>query len=466
MRPRLPGPVPGGGVVAAPLVEVSGGAGRIGLEAQAALDVATALDAAAERLRGWALDPPVPAGPLAATAVLDGVGAAAVSAALAEATVGPSGLLRLASALRDDADATRQAALELDAADVAAADAMRALEGVLGLPLAAGLVGGAVGAVAIADHDPRLDADDRARLLASLTDDPALAERTLHLAAAPLGGVPVGAGLIAGRYGPDVVEVERRPDLRAPAPGRERDLAGLVEHLGRVAELADAEGRPLEGQIEVQTLTTPQGPRHVVYLPGTDDLTTLPGGRDDTVRDMGVNQALLASGVTGGVSGYGAGVLAALRRSGVRPGEPVLLVGHSQGGLEAAALQARAGGYAFRHVVTAGSPLSGVAAPPPGSRLLALENVHDVVPAADGAPNDAHDRRLTTVRGDAAAAIGTRPGRVVEEHGFPSYQSIAAAADRSPDTSIRDQLDALRADGFLGRDDVPVTSRVFRLRRP
>lgn len=462
---RPPAPIAEGGVVAAPIVAVTGGAGRVSLDTQAALDAASRVEALADHLDAWAVELATMVAPaaLAASALEDPVGAAAVTAALTAAGAGPGGLLDVAGRLHDDADAARRAALDLGLVDGLVADALQRLRIGAGVGLWAGLASGAVAGGLVGSALPAdVRSETGSALLDALTADPDVAQGMLGLLAAPLGGVPLGAQLLSGLYGADAVTVRTRADLVVGrGTHREDSVAGLVGHLSQVAGLDDPQGGDLEGQIEVQTLHTPDGPRHVVYLPGTDDIGTVPGGRDHTLRDMGENMALV-----GGVpTAYGAGVLTALHRSGVRPCEPVLIVGHSQGGLQAAAIEARSGGFAVRQVVTLGSPLAS-ASPPPGTRLLALENAHDVVPRTDGAPNTTESRRLTTVTGDPGSLLGTRPGDVLARHGLPEYAAIAAGVDASSDPSVLDQLRALREDGFLGPDDVPTSSRLYQLTRP
>src|SRR5436190_30255 len=79
-------------------------------------------------------------------------------------------------------------------------------------------------------------------------------------------------------------------------------------------------------------------------------------------------------------TGYAEGVRSALAAAGAGAGEPVLLVGHSLGGMVAAEL-ARDPQLTVAGVVTAGSP---VGATPEGIPVLSLENRGDVVPLLSG----------------------------------------------------------------------------------
>ena len=124
-----------------------------------------------------------------------------------------------------------------------------------------------------------------------------------------------------------------------PRPGRRRPGRDLA---------ATAEGA--DGALTVQRLLGADGePRWVVHLPGTDAFLD-----DRAVRDMGANLDLIA----GDDTAY-AQATAARWQSGVGPQDPVMVVGHSQGGMQAAAL---AGDpefhYRVTHVVTVGAPVA------------------------------------------------------------------------------------------------------------
>ena len=81
------------------------------------------------------------------------------------------------------------------------------------------------------------------------------------------------AGLLAGLYrdghahtAPTALTV---PGSTTPPA----DLAGLVRHLAAVDDLSGPGHHEHDGTIEIQTITAPDGSvRHIVYLPGTDDL--------------------------------------------------------------------------------------------------------------------------------------------------------------------------------------------------
>ena len=199
--------------------------------------------------------------------------------------------------------------------------------------------------------------------------------------------------------------------LTVPGPATPpADLAGLLQHLSAVNDLLGADHPENNGTIEVQTIRGPDGSvRHVVYLPGTDDLATTPWSQDADVRDLGTNLLL----VGGQDNAYQQGILDAMHQAGIRPGEPVALVGHSQGGMEAAAILADGSPYDVTNVVTAGSPTAYLDGFPPGTHVLSLENQGDVIPLLDGADNPDSAEQVT-VRFDTCG-INSDPGPVFRQ---------------------------------------------------
>jgi pimeloyl-ACP methyl ester carboxylesterase len=221
-----------------------------------------------------------------------------------------------------------------------------------------------------------------------------------------------------------------------------------------VAGLSGSPDSPANGTVEVQTISGPDGAvRHVVYLPGTDDVNP-PWEQDADVRDL--EPALDA--VSGRPDAYQQGILEALHRAGVGTDEPVLIVGHSLGGMEAAAILAGHGGYHVTDVVTAGSPTAQVPGFPSGSHVLSLEQRGDIVPELDGAPNP-DSVEQTTVTFDAHPA-----GGVTEHHAYDVYEKGAGLVDAATDPSVTDAVGALHDHGFLGSGG-DVTSQVFQITR-
>jgi hypothetical protein len=254
---------------------------------------------------------------------------------------------------------------------------------------------------------------------------------------------------LASKYGAEgPPRIGARPPTASAPPG---DVEDLVRHLSGVAALSPDPGSTGNGTIEVQTI----GDRHVVYLPGTDDMTTLPWTQDDDVRDMATN-LLLSAGLP---NAYQQGILDAMHQAGIGRDDPVLLVGHSQGGMEAAAILSQGSDFNVTHVVTAGSPTAQVAGFPDGTHVLSLEHEGDVVPLLDFAPNPDSVEQVT-VTFDSTAG----PGGLEGEHSYEHYIGGAALVDASEDPGVREQVTSLHAAGFLGAGGA-ATSQVFQITR-
>ena len=414
------------------ILDVSGGAAGVAASYAAARRLAEVFDATGDRLRERGLvglrvmrDPD-----LLESGLLSPGTCATAEAAVLAATGGSHGVVAASCGWEADAVAVRVAVEALELAD----DAARTALGTLDHQLALVAVGRLAVPVAL---DPGL-----------LTEHPGLAEHVVDGLGGPLtAGV---AGLLYGDSGRPLVTPydAELPDAR---PASVRDL---VEHLHAVAALSSGPDSDANGTIEVQTVTGPDGQvRHVVYLPGTDDFNA-PWDQDDDVRDLETDLDLMG----GQPDAYHEGVLEALHEAGVRPDEPVLLVGHSLGGMAAAAILAGHGGYHVTDVVTAGSPTAQVDGFPPGTHVLSLEQQGDVVPELDGAPNP-DTVEQTTVLFDADPADG-----VLAHHSYDAYEQGAGLVDASTDPSVSDAVRSLHAHGFLGAGG-QVTSQLFQITR-
>ena len=197
-----------------------------------------------------------------------------------------------------------------------------------------------------------------------------------------------------------------------------------------------AAGRPPEGVVRLERVTAADGAvAWIVEIPGTQDWTPLPASTR-TPMDLTTNLRAVAGRPTATADA----VVQAMRQAGVAAGEPVMLAGHSQGGLTAAALAAdpavRAE-FSVTHVVTAGSPVDGIAVPDE-VRVLSLEHTGDLVPALDGQAAQGGPSR-TVVRRD----VGEVPQfaeRIAQDplvaHGWSSYLDTAAVVDASQDPAL------------------------------
>lgn len=188
---------------------------------------------------------------------------------------------------------------------------------------------------------------------------------------------------------------------------------GMAPSSVRVVELAAADG----------------GSAWVLVVPGTQEWGPAAGANPfDVTSDV--------RAVTGGGTVAAAGALAALdlargRAAAGRREGPVLVVGHSQGGILAAALASDAQVVASRHVthvLTTGSPVGGF--PVDGSvRVLSVEHVDDPVPRLDLTPNP---ERATWV----TVRAGHGPPVDVGRHAIEGYVETTRAAAGAPDGTV------------------------------
>jgi hypothetical protein len=434
----------------AEIIAVTGGVGGGAATYDAVRRLADLYDETGSELRGWAaLGARTVADPdLVESALLSPLTFAEAEATVLAATTGPDGVLVESVGWEADAVAIRAALTALQAADLIAQEQLTQLDRfVAPVLLAPALLG-----------VPGLPPDVRDGLEQWVVDHPGLLEHGVHGLGAWL---PAGPTLVAGGattllYGTDE-EPDVHPVLQAVPGGGEQpvDLEDLVEHLQDVAHLSPDPDSVLNGTIEIQTFD--QGTddvRHIVYLPGTDDITTLPGDQDDTVRDTAGD-----GGAYAGIRhAYQQGILEAMTDAGIGPHDPVLLVGHSLGGIEAATILSQGSDFNITDVVTAGAPTAQLDGFPAGSHVLSLEHHGDVVPLVDGAPNPDSVEQVTVTFQDDEDGGDDGGGGIVDHHELHHYVEGAAAVDASTDASVQEQLATLQQHGFLAGDHAPETA--------
>ncbi|RBP99939.1 alpha/beta hydrolase [Bifidobacterium xylocopae] len=145
--------------------------------------------------------------------------------------------------------------------------------------------------------------------------------------------------------------------------------------------------------VAVQRYRHPDGSQGwVVTIPGTD-------GRRDSPMGWEQNLELMSSSSHQREQAASARLVReAMARAGVGAGDQVALVGHSQGGIAAAAIASDLSDrYAINHVITAGSPVANHPIPPK-TWVTSVEMDDELVSSLDGAHNPGRDSWLT-VRG-------------------------------------------------------------------
>ena len=179
----------------------------------------------------------------------------------------------------------------------------------------------------------------------------------------------------------------------------------------RIARIPDT-----KNPIRVETYTLANGDTHAeVFIAGTHEWGV---GSGDTPFDLESNLKLVAGQTSLSV----VATTQALRQAGVKPGDSVTFVGHSQGGAVATTL-AESGVYKTTGLVTAGSPTGTL--PVRGDYpAVVMEHTNDVVPGLGGG-------RLTTQATVVTRDSGHNRLDVLGAHSTDSYQHTASLIDRS-----------------------------------
>ncbi len=229
-----------------------------------------------------------------------------------------------------------------------------------------------------------------------------------------------------------------------------RSASGLLHALDQVEDH--------KGTGEIKILRhEPSGqgrPSWTVLIPGTR--SWLPGTTD--TQDMLSN----LQEVAGRTSDQQVAVLAAMDLAGIRPGDPVELVGHSQGGAVALSIASseESSRFNFVSVLTAGAPSPG--SPAISVPVLSLENTADIVPALDG-KSAFSDGSATVIHFDARDLPKVGSGA----HGTKTY---AAAAEKLEQSNALPDLATFRAwddhrTSALGLAGATTTGAVFLAKR-
>ncbi|MFC8302780.1 hypothetical protein ACFUCV_03745 [Specibacter sp. NPDC057265] len=134
-----------------------------------------------------------------------------------------------------------------------------------------------------------------------------------------------------------------------------------------------------DGEVRIVQVEQPDGSfAYIVNIPGTEDWGAAGGGQS---RDLSSNLMVMASQSSAAQQA----VALAMARAGIPPGAPVMLTGHSQGGMLAVALAsdpAFMDNYNVTNVMTVGSPVDG-ANIDPRVNVLQVQHAGDVVPQLD-----------------------------------------------------------------------------------
>ena len=324
-------------------------------------------------------------------------------------------------------------------------------QGVFDVPAIADLAGGAEGLVVGLRSNPRtapfLPAQQRPD---DLTSDQEWSredwpDQDYEVAVRQLADSAALWGLLSdGRRARVIAEPRPRPGSQVPRTLR--DLATDQRNVG--------DGEDYAGHVRVIEVPQPQGSAWLVEISGTQVWDPRAGSNpfDVTtdVRAMAQDATVLADGVHQALEQAQAASTASAAAAGrERSDGPVMLVGHSLGGITAAGLASSprfTRAHPVTHVVTMGSPVGRM--PVPGDiAVLALEHTQDAVPRLDGAPNPDRATWVTVSRDldgidlpgaelDGTEARDAEVDRASEAHDSRLYVETAALVDGSKDPSV------------------------------
>jgi hypothetical protein len=225
--------------------------------------------------------------------------------------------------------------------------------------------------------------------------------------------------------------------------------AGLLRRAGAMGEPG--------GRIEVIEVDGADRRSWVVIIPGTQL-----GGPPDGTNPF--DPAGIAEALGYDSASTAAAIRQSLEQAGARPGEQLVAVGYSQGGIHAMNLSkdpALLAEYDLRFVLTAGSPVGGIS-PGPGVASLHLEHEQDWVPGADGLVNPDTRGRVTVTLTNPLTLPPPKDFGLGPGHRLENYADGAALISASRDTTLRDSTAALAA--VVGTGGAATVTR-FSLRR-
>lgn len=248
-------------------------------------------------------------------------------------------------------------------------------------------------------------------------------QSALLLGATNLTGIASITQIVTTRMRPDdpVGAAEGFITMGDPVDSAGPAAAGSLTDVAKRIELSYyASDDESQGAVEIQRVEHADGTLSwVVAIPGTQTVAD---------PDQPMNAVTNVPAYLGISSPAESMVVLAMARAGIKPGEEVLLAGHSQGGMTAVRLAndpAVTQLFTIAGVMTFGAPVGHI--PVPNVPTLNVRHVQDGVPAIDGSaiPEVTDPQQVTVVRTledgvpehDMATYIETM--EVVEEGAFP-----------------------------------------------
>ena len=238
--------------------------------------------------------------------------------------------------------------------------------------------------------------------------------------------VALGRGV--GLFEPSGVAVKKTSSFEFGAPPTSLEQ--------RAASFPDPGNDPNGEQIRIDRyVETGKPDRFDVYIAGTVTFDPITHGQPfDLTSDL--------NGVGGQKSASYEAVVSAMHDAGITSESPVVLNGHSQGGLLASQIAA-AGLFNVHGVVTFGAPSAQVEIPA-SIPVLTVRNAEDLVPATSG--YDVNPNAIVVER-PVFSATPVPSDWAVPAHRLSYYQETAAVVDQASSSEVRGILDPLNRFG-------------------
>lgn len=211
--------------------------------------------------------------------------------------------------------------------------------------------------------------------------------------------------------------------------------SSLAQIMGGVTAAYDDGGKAgtPDAAVRITAVDKGNGPAYIVTIPGTSEWNVRSGSNPmDTVGNL--------SSAAGNMSTASQAVEMAMRQAGIPSGAPVMLVGHSQGGMTAANLAADPefrSRFNVTNVMAYGSPIDSTRIPS-DVKTLALQHPFDVVPRLDLGNSKPGGPVLFPWESSNGATVVTLPsppgsgmGDVVANHNYNAYVTSVEANESS-----------------------------------
>jgi hypothetical protein len=183
-------------------------------------------------------------------------------------------------------------------------------------------------------------------------------------------------------------------------------------------------------QVRIERYGGALKPSWILYIGGTASWKPVPGGQP---WDVTSNVTAVAEQASGSYRS----VIAALRQAGVKPDDPVIPVGHSQGGLIATQVAA-SGSFNIAALATFGTPAAHVHVPDT-TPSIQTQHTDDLVTALGGTADDPESTGAAhlIVSREVFATESVPSGETLPAHDLDRYRRTAELIDASPEPRLQ-----------------------------